>query len=116
MPLVILGSMAKSRKKSVAVVAAPPARPPVSQLQVTAAWDDPLALPLEFADQVHVQRVGDRYILTVGQGNFPLVGGKLTEALQINIRPLHRYVISTADLRRISDTIASLLPLPENGK
>jgi hypothetical protein len=83
---------------------------------VTAEWESPLELPLEFADQIHVQRVGDRYVLTIGHGNFPLVGPRPVEPFKIGIRPLHRYVVTIADLRRFSDTIASMIPKPENAE
>jgi hypothetical protein len=77
---------------------------------VTARWATASELPVEFADQMHVQRTGDRFFVTLGQGAFPLMEGPPQGDIEISIRPLHRYVISTADLRRFVEALQQTLP------
>jgi hypothetical protein len=87
-----------------------------ANVNITAVWSDPASLPIDFVDQLHIQRVGDRYFLTFGQGNFPLVEGKPEADLKIQIRPVHRYVISSADLRRMIVAATTTLASEENGE
>lgn len=79
-------------------------------VQIRAVWGAASELPVEFADHVHVQRIGDRYFLTIGQSNFPLFEGQPTAPVDIPIRPLHRYAVSEADFRRIVGVLSGTVP------
>jgi hypothetical protein len=77
--------------------------------QVGLNWPEIRELPLVFADQVHIQRVPDRFYVTFGQVNLPIISGAPPSGFRADVRPVIRLVITAEDMRRIVGAIQTVM-------
>lgn len=66
---------------------------------VTITWRDVATLPIQFADFLHWRAAHDRFYLTIGQLDLPIVEGPLPSTTSIEVRPIVRLAITPETLR-----------------
>ena len=83
----------------------PEAKPVAGEQTLEVYWGSAEHLEPIFADNLHLQRIGDLFYLTFGQVRVPVLEGEQTKRLVAEIHPMARMIVPKAALDRIADLL-----------